>query len=306
MGKIKAIGVDIGGTNLRVALVSGDGEVLERVQLPTNESLIADIADAIGDMNDDDVQGIGIAVAGIIDRTSKMVRFSPNLSVVEGADLTGILSDKFGLPVIVDNDANCAALGEKYAGAGNELDSFILLTLGTGIGGGVVIDKELLNIPAELGHITVTHDGRQCTCGNHGCLEEHAAAKGIKVMVINALESGEQSSLRDCCDGNIYRITPKTIHEHAMEGDRLSREILREAGRFLGVGLASLTNIFQPQAFILTGGLTNAWNIYVEEAIKEADKRSLRGLFNKDMVIRSEIREDAGLIGAALHSLRSS
>ena len=306
MGSNNVIGIDIGGTNLRVALISEHGEVQERVQFTSDREIVPTITGAIDDLKDDDTAGIGIAVAGIIDRRKNTVLFSPNLPSVEGIGLIHDLKKKYALPLFLDNDAHCAALGEKYAGKGRDLDSFILMTLGTGVGGGIVQEDKLLDIPAELGHMTVNLEGPKCTCGNHGCLEKHSAAKAIKAMAITALEEGEESSLKACCEGNIYKITPKTIYEHALEGDRLSKEILRTARKYLGIAIADLTNIFHPPAFILAGGLTSAWDIYIEEAIKEADKRALHGLFHEEMVVVSDIKEDAGMIGAAPHTLVSN
>ncbi|MEE9524548.1 MAG: ROK family protein [Thermodesulfovibrionales bacterium] len=299
-----AIGIDIGGTNLRVALVSEDGNILDRIQHPSTDDIEAKVVDSVDQFRDTNTKGIGIAVAGIIDREKGKISFSPNLPLVESLDLVTTLRGKHSLPVFIDNDANAATLGEKYIGKGRHLNSFILLTLGTGVGGGIVYNSELMNVPAEIGHMTIVQDGIQCVCGNHGCLEEYAAAKAMINMATSALEGGETSSLGVCCEGNIYKITPKLISEHAMDGDRLAKEILRTAGKFLGIGIANLTNIFHPQAIILAGGLTNARDLYIEEAIKEADKRAMAGLFSKSMVLISDIRENAGLIGAALHSLK--
>jgi glucokinase len=300
-----AIGIDIGGTNLRVALVSEDGNILDRIQHPSTDDIEAKVVDSVDKFLDTNTKGIGIAVAGIIDREKGKVSFSPNLPLVESLDLVTTLREKHSLPVFIDNDANAATLGEKYIGKGRHLNFFILLTLGTGVGGGIVYNSELMNIPAEIGHMTIVQDGIQCVCGNHGCLEEYAAAKAMINMATSALEGGETSSLSVCCEGNIYKITPKLIFDHAMDGDRLAKEILRTAGKFLGIGIANLTNIFHPQAIILAGGLTNARDLYIEEAIKEADKRAMAGLFSKSMVLISDIRENAGLIGAALHSLKT-
>lgn len=306
MSTKNAVGIDIGGTNLRVALVSENGNVQRRVQYTSDKDIVVHITEAIDELKDNSTAGIGLAVAGIIDRRKNTVLFSPNLRSIEKLDLIAILKEKYSLPIFIDNDANCAALGEKYVGKGKNLDSFILMTLGTGIGGGILHGGRLLDIPAELGHMTVDPAGPQCTCGNYGCLEELAAAKAIKTMAVKALERGEDSSLTGHREENMYKINPKTVYEYARAGDRLSKEILRTAGKYLGVAIANLTNIFYPQAFILTGGLTNAWEMYIEEAIKEADKRSMHSLFDKEMVMLSDIKEDAGMIGAALHTLSNS
>jgi len=301
-----AIGIDIGGTNLRVALVFETGKVLKRVEFSSEGDILSSIATSIEKLREPGMAAIGIAVAGLMDRRRGVISLSPNLHTVENIDFVKDLGNRFGLPVAMENDANLAAFGEKEVGEGKDMSSFILLTLGTGIGGGIVHNGSLLNAPAEIGHMVVEPGGVQCTCGNHGCLEEYAAKKAMVNMAISALERGEKSILRKCCEGNIYRITPRSIYEGAMEGDSLSREILKTAGRYLGIAFSNLANIFGPDAFILAGGLTNAWDIYIEEAIKEAEKRAFKGLFRREMVIRSSITEDAGLIGAALYALHTA
>lgn len=301
-----AIGIDIGGTNLRVALVSETGKILKRVECSSEGDILSSIATSIEELREPGVAAIGIAAAGLMDRQRRVISLSPNLHTVEKIDFVRDLGVRFGLPVAVENDANLAAFGEKEVGEGKDMSSFILLTLGTGIGGGIVYNGHLLGAPAEIGHMVVEPGGVQCTCGNHGCLEEYAAKKAMVNMAISALERGEESILKKCCEGNIYRITPRSIYEGAMEGDSLSREILKTAGRYLGIAFSNLANIFGPDAFILAGGLTNAWDIYIEEAIKEAEKRAFNGLFRREMVLRSSITEDAGLIGAALYALHTA
>ncbi|MGE5893778.1 MAG: ROK family protein [bacterium] len=305
MLKENAIGIDIGGTNLRIALVARDGKILERAQHPSRDSILETIASGIDAFRDKDTAGIGIASAGLIDRKQGTVLVSPNLPGVEGIRFRALLEEKYHIPVFIENDANLAALGEKFVGAGKDFTSFILMTLGTGIGGGIVHNNRLLDIPAEIGHMVVEPGGLKCSCGNTGCLEEYAAAKALVSSALTLLEKGQESTLRSCCEGSIYRITPQHIHEHALDGDSLSREVLRSAGRYLGIGISNLTNIFNPEAFILTGGLAHAWDFYIEEALREAEKRAMKGLFRKDSVLRSAISEDAGLIGAALYALHA-
>jgi len=305
MDNSNALGLDIGGTHLRIARISGRGEILERVQYASDSDMVARIEQGIKELGDSMTRAVGIAVAGVVDKKNRRVTRSPNLPAVEKIDLVRLVGDTSSLPVYIENDANAAALGEKYMGRGREVESFVFLTLGTGIGGGIIHNGQLLEVPAEIGHMTVEPGGVQCDCGNHGCLEEYAAAKAMINMSTSALESGAKSSLRACCEGNIYRITPRLIYEHAMDGDNLAREVLRDAGRHLGIAMASLANIFNPEAFILAGGLSNARNFYIEEAVREAGRRALPGMFEKTMVMVSEINEDAGLIGAALHALFS-
>ncbi len=216
--------------------------------------------------------------------------------------LEGVCFDSLnlGLPVFLDNDASAAARGELWVGAGRKFDSFVVLTLGTGIGGAFVHRGRVLELPFEVGHISVEASGEKCPCGNVGCLEHYASARAIITEARKVLEEGRSSMLKDCCKGNIYKITPEDIYNTAFEGDALSRELLRKAGRYLGVGIASLINLLGPEAVVLTGGLIGAWDIYVVEALSEAERRAFGPLFEKTKLVRSTLGgEDAGVVGAA-------
>ncbi|NOZ25777.1 MAG: ROK family protein [Nitrospirae bacterium] len=295
-----AIGADIGGTNLRVALVDGEGRIVERVKASSTDNDVFDsLVSAIESLYRDGIAGIGLGVAGVIDREKGIVKSSPNLPSVEGVGFIDGIRERFSLPVCIENDANAAALGEKWRGAGTEFDSFVLFTLGTGIGGGVVYGGRLLDVAAELGHMSIEADGVRCPCGNNGCLESYASARAMTGRVVEAIESGTESLMKGCCEGNVYKISPEDIYNYALDGDNLARETLKTAGRYLGVGIASAINIFSPEAVILAGGLTGAWNIYVETAIKEASKRAFPELFGATKILPSLLKDDAGAIGAA-------
>ncbi len=294
-----AIGIDLGGTNLRVALVSEDGEIVRKIKKSSAEQVFDSVVNAIEELMKPDIAGIGLGVAGIIDRKMGRVLTSPNLHDVEGIDLVGELRNRFDIPVLMDNDANVAALGEKTGGAGRSFDNFVLLTLGTGIGGGIIHKGKLLDVSAEIGHMSINADGEKCPCGNIGCLETYASARAMISKAVSMLERDSESLLKECCKGSIYKITPEDIYKSALEGDRLSREILKDAGRYLGVGLANIINILSPEAIILAGGLIGAWNIYVQEAIREASRRAFRELFEAVRIIPSSLGDDAGIVGAA-------
>ncbi len=297
MSEKKAIGIDIGGTNLRVALVSAAGEVLTKVKVSSTGDIMAAIGRAVDGMLDDDVVGIGVGVAGLIDREGRRVLTSPNLQNIEGLALGEIVP---GRRVVIENDANAAAIGERWMGAGREFRNFVLLTLGTGIGCGIVQDGTLLPVPAEAGHMSIHAAGERCPCGNYGCLEQYSSARAITNRILGAIEKGTASILKDYHQGNVYKITPEDVYKAAFEGDSLSRETLREAGRNLGVGIANMINIFGPDAVILTGGLTRAWDIYIVEAIREASRRAFREIFEKARIIQSGLGDDdTGIIGAA-------
>lgn len=294
-----AIGIDIGGTNLRVALVSREGEIIRKIKKPSSEQVLESVFEAIAEIRDSEIAGIGLGIAGLIDRKMGRIFISPNLQAVEGIEIVDIMKSKFKVPVFIENDANVAALGEKVSGAGKSFDNFVLLTLGTGIGGGIIYHGELLNIAAEIGHMSINPDGEKCPCGNTGCLESYASARAMITKAVSMLEKGTESLLKECCKGSFYKITPENIYLSALDGDTLSREILRDAGKYLGVGLANIINIMSPEAIILTGGLIGAWNIYVQEAIKEASRRALKDLFESVKIIPSSLGDNAGLIGAA-------
>ncbi len=295
-----AIGADIGGTNLRVALVDGDGSIVERYKASSTDADVFDsFVSAVGRLYSGEVAGIGIGVAGVIDRDKGVVKRSPNLPSVEGVGFADAIRKRFPVPVCIENDANAAALGEKWRGAGREFDSFVLFTLGTGIGGGVVHGGRLLDVAAELGHMSIVAGGVRCLCGNNGCLESYASARAMTSRVVESIEGGAESLLKECCEGNVYKISPEDIYNYALDGDNLARETLKTAGRHLGVGIANAINIFSPEAVILAGGLTGAWNIYVETAIKEASKRAFPELFGAARILPSLLKDDAGAIGAA-------
>lgn len=299
MEKRLAVGIDLGGTNLRAALLSEDGSVIKKFKVPSVEDIEGSLLASIGEVFTDGVIGIGIGVAGLIDRSKGAVMVSPNLSAIEGKNIVESIKTRFGVPVFIENDANVAALGERWAGEGKDFRSFVLLTLGTGIGSGIIYDGRLLNISAELGHMSIIVNGVRCSCGNHGCLESYASARAILSYAVSALEHDFESTLREYHNGNIYRLTPEDIYKAALDGDNLSRDVLREAGKYLGVGISNIINIFSPEAIILAGGLIGAWNVYIAEAIKEASRRTLKPLFDKVKVIPSSLGDNAGIIGSA-------
>jgi glucokinase len=269
------------------------------MKVHSSENIRESILNSIGEVLLDGVTGIGFGVAGLIDRQQGVVLESPNIPAIEGWNIAETVRSRFGLPVCVENDANAAALGEKWRGEGNAFRSFVLFTLGTGIGGGIIHNHALMDVPAEIGHMSINAAGEKCSCGNIGCLEMYASAKAMLAYTIAALDRGVESMLKECCQGNIYKLTPEDIYRTALEGDTLAREVLREAGRYLGVGISTMIHIFGPDAIILTGGLMGAWNIYVKEAIKEASRRTLKPLFDRVKILPSNLGDDAGILGSS-------
>jgi glucokinase len=294
-----AIGIDLGGTNLRAALISSDGEIIKKIKEPTSDEILDSLFKVIENIFSPEIAGIGIGVAGLVDRNSGRVILSPNLHAVESLDLIDEIRNKFVVPVFIENDANAAALGEKWVGAGRVFSNFVLFTLGTGIGGGIIYNSKLLHVSAEIGHMSIDADGEKCPCGNSGCLESYASARAILSKAVSVLEKGSESLLREYCSGNFYKLTTEDLYRAALDGDSLARALLKDAGRYLGIGIANMINLMSPEAIILAGGLIGAWDIYIHEAIKEASRRAFRELYDKAKIIPSLLLDDAGTLGAA-------
>ena len=299
MSKKYAIGIDLGGTNLRVALVSRDGRIIRKIKTPTSKEILDSIFKATGDLFSDDIEGIGLGIAGLVARKSGRILISPNLHIVEKIDIVNEIKEKFRVPVFIENDANAAALGEKWVGAGKDFSNFVLFTLGTGIGGGIIYNNKLFNVSAEIGHMTINTHGEKCHCGNIGCLESFASARAILSKAVSILEKDRESLLREYCGGNFYKLTTEDIYKAALDGDSFARELLRDAGKHLGIGIANIINLISPEAIILAGGLTGTWDIYIQEAIKEASRRAFKELFDTVKIIPSSLMDDAGIIGSA-------
>jgi glucokinase len=272
---------------------------VRKIKTTSSAGVLASLYESIAEIGHEGIAGIGIGTAGLIDKKNGRVFVSPNLRAVEGLEIVTEVRNRFGVPVLIENDANAAALGERIGGAGKEFESFVLLTLGTGIGGGIIHKGKLMEVSAEIGHMSINSEAEKCPCGNIGCLENYASARAMVSKTVTFIEKGSESILKDCCKGNIYKLTTEDIYRAALDGDTLGREILKDAGKYLGVGLANIINMMSPDAIILTGGLTGAWNIYVQEAIKEASRRAFKDLFDSVKIIPSLLGDDAGTIGAA-------
>ncbi len=298
----QAIVADIGGTNIRAALVTSSGEIVQKLKEPNSKEpiqMLYKLIDTLLSEHQADLTGIGIAVAGLIDSKSGTVLQSPNISSLNGINLKQETAQKYNKLVVVENDANAAAFGERWKGTGKKFENFVMLTLGTGIGGGIIVKGKLLQVAAEIGHISINSNGRPCACGNMGCLETYASATAIVGNAIAEIEKGTESILKAAYKGNFYKITAEDIYKAALDGDSVARTVVREAGKHLGTGIASIINIMSPEAIILTGGLLGAWNIYIEAAINEAAKRALKELYSRVSIVPSELADDAGMIGAA-------
>ncbi len=294
------LGLDIGGTYIKIGIISSEGEILQLCKFSTGEKPLEVVFEEIDDiLKAYKILGIGVAVAGIVDRDGKVIE-AANIKSLNDFELKKELEQRYKIQVAVENDATMATLAEAFAGEGKGCNSFILLTLGTGIGGGFWFNGKVERLPMEVGHMTINYLGKLCSCGNTGCLEAYASARALKDNLIEKLEKGENSIASTLYEGNFYKIKPEDIYKIAMDGDPLCRSIMKEGGKALGAGLSNLINLFSPEKIILTGGLSKAVNIYIETAIAEAQKRAMKGLGEKVSIVTSSLVDKGGVLGAVM------
>ncbi len=305
-----AIGFDIGGTNLRGALIREDGHIIKRQNILSEadkgiDSVVTNLANLIQKtIKGEKIVGVGIGIPGIIDSQKGVLTQAPNICNVDNYPLRQVLIEKIGesMPVFIENDANCAAIGEWWTGAGKHVKSLITLTLGTGVGGGIILNGELWNgadgMAGEIGHITIYPDGAKCNCGNSGCLESYASAGAIRRMVKQGLEKNLETIIREKVKNTSKERIPEIVMEAAMEGDKFALCIWDEVGKALGVAIANLVNLLNVEMVIIGGGLSNAWELFIDRAKKEAVKRGLRAPITRVKIVKTVLGDDAGILGA--------
>lgn len=293
-----SIGVDLGGTNLRAAAVDGSGRIIDKISGTTQyaagrEAIMGDIIAAVktvrGRVGPAGLRGVGIGIPGFIKMDTGVVIGSANIPGFEGFPVRDEMQDALGIRVILENDANAAALGEKWMGAGRDVNELILITLGTGIGGGIIIGGRVLHgelgMAGEIGHMTVIPDGNPCGCGNSGCLEKHASATAI-VGMARMLQLGED-------------ITAEDVYKLAIGGNKRAKHCFTTMGRALGIALANLINIFNFPLYLLSGGVLPAWDLFVPVMLQEIDQRSFAFAKTHPRIEKAILGNEAGLYGAA-------
>lgn len=283
-----AIGVDLGGTNLRIAAVDESGTLLEKVTTGTRVALgrdqvINDMCDAIRALTTKfqasrTMLGAGIGVPGIIDMETGLLRESPNLPGWEEYPVREEIERRLSSPVILENDANAAALGEKWLGAARDVNDMCILTLGTGVGGGLVLHGRIWHgmngMAGEFGHMTVDPDGPRCNCGNLGCIEQFASASAVMRMAREAITSGEASQLARTA-GSDPEFSAKIVYNLAIQGDEPARDIFRRVGVALGIAVGDLVNALNLPMYVIGGGVASAWEAFSPSMFEELQKRSM-------------------------------
>ncbi len=310
-----SIGVDLGGTNIVCAIVNYQGKIVNRLKVPTlaergKEATIKRIIETIHEnivqssVVPDDIIGIGIGAPGPLDVKRGMINFAPNLPGWRDVPLRKILEDEFNMKVVLENDANAAAWGERCFGAGQGVNNLVCFTLGTGIGGGIIIDGKIYHGnnygAAELGHMTVNKDGPRCNCGNYGCLEAYSSATGIKNRIKNRIREGIKSDFLNFDEDKLFEsLRLKSIFEAARKGDRLTSIVVEEAISYLGIAIANITNILNPEMVVLVGGITNEGEKLLIPLKGEVKKRAFYSNYKSLKIVIGELGGNAGVLGAA-------
>jgi len=329
-----SIGVDLGGTNLRIAAITTAGQLLEKVTLGTKVALgrdhvITEMCDAIRRLSGQyraagSFLGAGIGVPGIIDMETGMLRKSANLPGWSDYPVHDEIERKLGARVFLENDANVAALGEKWLGAARDVDNMAMITLGTGIGGAIILNGKIFHgmngMSGEFGHVTIEPDGAPCGCGNHGCAERYASATAVVRMAREAISSGQAPALAKAASTD-PEFSAKSIYNLAIQGDETAQRIFRRFGRALGMLLADLVNVLNLDMYVIGGGVASAWDAFAPVMFEELRERSLvyaattpedplgkkegasaqvaTSTRKKTVITRALLGSDAGLYGGA-------
>jgi glucokinase len=318
-GKRWIIGVDLGGTNTVVGVLPVDGGnghmvalesrpteaakgakfVVDRIVHMVNGAIEAVLSEHGGSR--DDFAGIGIGSPGPLNRATGTIINTPNLGW-RNFPLRDLIANAVGLPAALDNDANCATYGEWWLGAGKNVDNLVGFTLGTGIGGGIVLNGEIFHgvsdAAAEIGHMTIDSTGRKCNCGNYGCLEAYASGPAIALRAIEGIEAGAETVLPDLVDGRLEDITAATVYEGAVIGDAYANEVMKETAKFLGTGVANIVNILNPEMVVIAGGVTKAGDHLFVPLRAEVRRRAFKSAQEACQIVPAQLMGTAGVTGA--------
>ena len=312
------VGVDIGGTNIVVGTVAEDGSAVHGVRsAPTHaeegpEAVLGRIARLVqvsmaeaekaAGIPRRNIVGVGIGSPGPLDRKRGMVLLTPNLGWRD-LPLRQLVSEAVGLPATLDNDANCAIYGEWWVGAARGTRYVVGLTIGTGIGGGIVLDGRIYHgtsdVAGEFGHTTIDSTGRLCKCGNYGCLEAYASGPAIAARAAEGIASGADTRLPEMVGGDLSRLTAQTVYEAASGGDQYALEVVRDTAKFLGIGVGNIVNIFNPDLVVIVGGVTMAGDQLFTPLRSEVKRRAFKPAVERCRIVPGVLPGTAGVVGAA-------
>lgn len=309
------IGVDLGGTNIASGMVNQEGEILSTAVIPTEahkgreyviNNMKKEIHKLIEKAPDSRIDGIGLGIPGLMDIKKGISIFAGNLGWYD-VPVMEEFRKEFDVPICMDNDVRVATLGEKYFGAGVGVDNLICITLGTGVGSGLILDGRIYRgysySAGEFGHISVVKDGLYCNCGNRGCLEMYASAPGIVRRTKKHISEGHYTIITAMVDGDLSRITTKTISAAWEKGDNLARMIIDETAELLAIGIATYVHLINPELIIIGGGVSLLGDKLFIPLQEYFNKHSVKVLRNKVSIVPAKLKDEAGIIGAAALSM---
>ncbi len=313
------LGVDLGGTKILTAVTDSQGKMLSRDHSITpaqkgHEAVIQSILESAhraleqANVAISELTAIGVGAPGLSNPETGILFTSPNLPGWRNVPLKDIMQERLGKKTFVTNDANAAALGEFYFGAARGVRNFIYITLSTGIGGGIITDGKIYSgtsgAAGEVGHMTINDEGPLCNCGNRGCWETLASGTALAREARYRIKEGVRTSILEYAEGDVEKVTAQVIHSAAEQGDSLAKELIARTGYYVGVGLANLINIFNPELIVIGGGLSNIGDMLLEPAFKMAGERAYAEAFQAVRFASAELGRNSGVLGAAAFALQ--
>lgn len=313
------LGIDLGGTNIAVGVVDENFKIIGRGKMKTNcprpaEEICDDMATAAkmaiedAGITMDEIETIGIGAPGSIDPFKGVIAISNNLRF-ENVSMGEMLKERLGRDVFLENDANAAAYGEFLAGAGKDTNDMVAITLGTGVGGGIIIGGKLFSgsnlAGGELGHTVIVHNGEPCTCGRKGCWEAYASATGLIKLTKKAMQANPDSKMWELCGGDINNVSGRTSYDGMRAGDKTAIEVVNDYEDYVACGITNMINIFQPEVICIGGGISKEGDTLLQPIVeKVAADRFTKNVAKQTLVKIAELGNDAGIIGAAyIHRL---
>lgn len=315
VNKMYSVGVDLGGTNIAVGVLGEDNKIIGKASIPTKaertaEAIFDDIATCVkkavenAGLTIDDIQSIGIGTPGSVDKVKGYIDYANNLNFNK-TPAKEMLESRLGKTVYLDNDANCAALGEAVAGAGNGVKDFIAITLGTGVGSGIIVDGKLLygtnGAAAEMGHHVIKFDGVQCNCGRRGCWEQYASATALINQTKKAMENDKNSVMWELVNGDINAVNGVTAFDGMRKNDETATKVVKQYIDYISIGITNIVNIFQPDIICIGGGISHEGETLLKPIRDYVQKdRYSRYQMKQTKILAATLGNDAGIIGAAL------
>jgi glucokinase len=306
-----AIGIDLGGTSIKLGIVSDSGKLYKKIKIRTEAEkgpkiVIENIKTGIRELYKNSkykIDGIGIGCPGVVTPGKGIVENPPNLPGWEKVNIGRIIYHEFEKEVYVDNDANAAAIGELTFGSGKKYKSFIMITLGTGVGGGIVMDKKIYHgdfgAAGEIGHISINYKGPKCNCGSYGCIEAYAGNQYLRERVRKQLKKHPESKLWNLINNDLSKVSPRNIQTAAEMGDKFGQAVIEELGLHLGSAFTSLCNVMDISVFIIGGGIAGFGKPLFESIKKTICARVMAPIRPRVKVLPAKLKNDAGIKGAS-------